>query len=395
VREKVVRSRTRRPVLSVVIPTFNRPEATALCVASIADQIDEDLEDRVEIVLSDNASEAPMQATIRDLAARYPSISYYLNAHNGGMEVQVLTAPWRAQGEWMWLFGDDDLLAPGGLAHVVRRLETDAPDFLTLNRCIVDNALKQVIHASKHTIDSQDFDNIIDLVGVVGMDQLSFITSQVYRTDVARSIVPDDYLHRDSFYAQLAYYLEGFHSRRSSYDREVYVIHRWQPDDNQKHEANFYHLALTLPRVIAEARDRAGLPPDLMERLSGVKFAGRQETPAGTYVDNVLRYLWLCVAQKYPITEDDWRVLETEAGHWRAGRAACVREARETANAIAATLREHQSVSAELETARKNTSIPASLRRLSQASLALRVETLAKDHDALCRKALATADQFA
>ena len=99
--EQRVVERTRPPLLSIFIPTWRRTAEMVHAVRSIASQITGGLEDKVDIVISDN-SEAQTwpetQQAIRELANEFPFISYYFNARNEGAQFQVFAvAPSRLQ----------------------------------------------------------------------------------------------------------------------------------------------------------------------------------------------------------------------------------------------------------------------------------------------------------
>ena len=333
--DKLVRATPQAPLLSVVIPTFNRPEELVVAVEGFAGQMAGGLEDKVEIILSDNASDrASAVETIRALAERRPNLSYYIHAVNGGGPAQICAAPWRARGRWTWVFGDDDLLAPGGLAHVVRRLETDAPAFLTLNRKVMDKTLTQVIQPAKHSAPDFACDSFVELVRGIGVDQLTFYSSQVYLTEAARAIDPTPYASSPSHYCHVAYYLAAYHDRSAFYDASTYVLHRWDPGAVNTHHSNFYHLGATFPAIMATARDLSALPKDLFERISGEKRVSDPAALRISFVDMVLQNLWRCVASGWPITEAEWAFLDGECANWRPHRRAQF----DTVRALAASL---------------------------------------------------------
>eukprot|EP01039_Chlorochromonas_danica_P011967 gene11967-13558_t len=328
VTEKHIPTSIESPVLTIFIPTFNRSEELSLCVHSIAHQVVGDLSGKVEIIISDNASPSDIQAGIRTLSDCYECVGYYLNLNNGGAETQVLCAPWRARGRWLWVFGDDDLLAENGLGQIVDLLTSRQPDFVTVNRCVVNMDLSQVIIPRKHAIKTLETSNLIELTRAIGVDQFSFLTSQIYDTHTAKSIDTENYHFSGGAFNQVAYYIEGFHDRPSIYFEEALVIHRWDDSATDKHSYNFHQLAVSLPRAIAGARDRLGLPDDLMENLGGVKFAGIEPNNSDTFVDNLINYLWMAISHRQPVTDEDWAFLEAESRHWSPERDGILAEAR-------------------------------------------------------------------
>lgn len=357
VKEKKVRIWDTPPILSIVIPTFDRKEKLAVCVQSIIDQIVEDVIGKVEIIISDNDSPSDVQDFIRSLYNKHESVSYYLNAINGAGGVQILSAPSRAQGKWMWLFGDDDLLIGDGLSYLINRLEFDNPSFLTINRCIANDELNVIINPSKNTIPSLNFPTFIDLMSLMGIDQLSFFTSQIYNTKIARSIDVKNYIGKTtSAYFQIAYYLEAYANETSAYEGEVFVVHRWQPDDQNKHNTNFYHLAATLPEILSKVRDRLGLPCDLFERIGGAKNITVLEVPDLKYADNIIQYLWWCVARDVALEAADWKFLLTDSAAWSPERSQKIREIYELQGKIIETREAYEDFALKLEQAQTQSS---------------------------------------
>jgi len=94
--------------VSVCIPTFNRAEMLKRAVASVQAQT----EKRIEIVISDNASEDNTQQTAFELGKSDPRIRYVRNATNLGMVRNWNRCLSEAKAPLMCLLNDDDTLAP-------------------------------------------------------------------------------------------------------------------------------------------------------------------------------------------------------------------------------------------------------------------------------------------
>jgi len=85
------------------------------------------LEDRVEIVFSDNASTDNTPQIIKDRQKKYPFIKYFRNDENMGPDRNFDRVVDRANGEFVWLFSDDDSLKEGGVRKVLDVIEKN-PD---------------------------------------------------------------------------------------------------------------------------------------------------------------------------------------------------------------------------------------------------------------------------
>lgn len=117
--------------LCFAIPTWNRAKKLEICVREIAKQIIElGKQDQIGIFVSDNCSEDDTPKVLARLKREYPFLDYQrLNKHvdtaNSG------EASGRgAQGEYLWLFGDDDILLKDGLRIVWHILETKKPTLI-------------------------------------------------------------------------------------------------------------------------------------------------------------------------------------------------------------------------------------------------------------------------
>lgn len=109
----------REPLVSVLIPTFDRPRYLRDTLASAVAQNWRNL----EIVVSDNASPAdpaPIVASFAD--AR---IALYRNSENLGVTRNIMAGLARCRGKYVAILGDDDLWQRDFLATLVAPLERD------------------------------------------------------------------------------------------------------------------------------------------------------------------------------------------------------------------------------------------------------------------------------
>lgn len=112
------------PLISICVPTHDGRRATLTqLLDSVASQA-ADVPGLIEVCVSDNASRDGTAELVAAEQARhaYP-IVYRRQEANVGMARNLLDAVDLAHGEYCWLLGSDDLLAPNALARVLALIE--------------------------------------------------------------------------------------------------------------------------------------------------------------------------------------------------------------------------------------------------------------------------------
>lgn len=122
-----------KPILSVCLPTYNRAQLLKSALLALIPQINA-LSPEVELLVSDNASTDETQDVIAWAATQMP-LRHRRNESNEGYygNLYRLTGE-MAQGEYVWVIGDDDLVRPDGLQRIVNALKAHPDtDFLFVN----------------------------------------------------------------------------------------------------------------------------------------------------------------------------------------------------------------------------------------------------------------------
>jgi glycosyltransferase involved in cell wall biosynthesis len=110
-------------LLTIAIPTFNRvaylkeliPELLLQCA-----EVDPECE-KIEVLISDNASTDSTRQYIKSFQEK--RMLYYCNETNIGGDANFIECVKKAKGEYVWLFGDDEIICRGGMGKLVNRLE--------------------------------------------------------------------------------------------------------------------------------------------------------------------------------------------------------------------------------------------------------------------------------
>jgi abequosyltransferase len=107
--------------LSICIPTYNRARFLPELLDSIINQVD--LNEPVEICVSDNASTDNTKEMIEQYRRQYPHIVYFCFEQNRGADHNYLNAVKIASGTFCWLMGSDDRLISGAIPYVLTQLD--------------------------------------------------------------------------------------------------------------------------------------------------------------------------------------------------------------------------------------------------------------------------------
>src|SRR5574344_929349 len=105
------------PILTIGIPTFNRPENITTLVRRLLPQ----LNDGVLLVVRDNCSEIPVSSLFTDEEKKHFVI--HRNKVNIGGDANIAGVIYDAETPWVWALGDDDLPLPNAVETILRYIE--------------------------------------------------------------------------------------------------------------------------------------------------------------------------------------------------------------------------------------------------------------------------------
>jgi len=127
------------PQLSICILTYNRAPYLRSLLQCIMRQFTDDIPPgTVEIYVRNNASTDDTAAVLAEYAALLPGLRHTTLAVNEGFDRNCFSIVREARGTFCWLMGDDDLPAPGGIATVLRDIQTLGIDLLLYDRIECD-----------------------------------------------------------------------------------------------------------------------------------------------------------------------------------------------------------------------------------------------------------------
>ncbi len=176
-------------LLSICIPTYNRKALLKRAIDSILSQSD----DRVEILISDNASDDGTQEMIKD---EYPDIRYSRNEQNIGGEANFLKCCELARGKFFILFGSDDVLVEGALSKILLFLENNNCAIAFMNHAFFSGEYKDMYHCKKWLEEFESIKTVskTDFIKYAKC-QLSFLSCLIFSKKAYKTVLhPEQYI---------------------------------------------------------------------------------------------------------------------------------------------------------------------------------------------------------
>lgn len=228
------------PLLSIAIPSFNRSDKFAECLASVEREVLTHGEGVVEVCITDDAStDLDTLETAVQFAETFPFASLRVNPTNLGLERNLVTSCEPCRGRYVLILGNDDLLVADALGVVLRDLREDDLQVRLYEKTRIDQD-GQVIEPRPGSTpiaippgETHRFTSILDASRRQGLlSTFGFISQVVVAREPFMAVDGDAYLDL-TMYPQVFRYAEAFASATVMYRNEPIVFHR-SPRQGQK-----------------------------------------------------------------------------------------------------------------------------------------------------------------
>ena len=136
-----------RASLTIGIPTYNGEAYLSECLEGIRAQINSNNINRIEVLISDNASIDKTASIVHNFADKnYLQTIYHRNKSNLGFDRNLDLLFKKASGDFVWLLGDDDVLLDGGIDYVLNLIDSHSNLYaIQVNFDKYDSTLKNLI----------------------------------------------------------------------------------------------------------------------------------------------------------------------------------------------------------------------------------------------------------
>lgn len=175
-------------LLTIAIPTYNRANYLPRAIRSILEQYDE----RVQVLISDNASTDNTQEVVKSICNEYPQIKYIRNSENIGPDRNFVNCYLHADGRFVLLLGDDDLIVENSLGRLLDFLGSQAYNcsLVFINHAFFNKKYEGIEHCSEPFWDGSE--NVITDDRKVFMQiakyQLTYMSAFILRKSAFDSV---------------------------------------------------------------------------------------------------------------------------------------------------------------------------------------------------------------
>ena len=120
------------PLLTIIVPTYNRADRLSLLLKSIF--VDSVLiRDNIEIIIGDNASSDNTEEVLNDFRLLYSKVIIFRNSENVGPDENFCRCLELVKSKYFWIIGDDDLPKKGVIQQIVEILKNNEVDIFYIN----------------------------------------------------------------------------------------------------------------------------------------------------------------------------------------------------------------------------------------------------------------------
>lgn len=238
-----------KPLLSISIPTYNRPSKIARLLQGILPQ----LVSGVEVVIRDDSTTNETETIVRQLFSQFNKSNQlsYFKGDKLGMDRATLFVVEKAQGEYVWTFGDDDEMAPGAIQHVIELISSHPNiSFMWANYTCVE--MPGSIGWSAEERFFKDGNEALEILS----NKMTLLSTFIFKKENAMKAWKIAEKHIGSWWSIMALVLESMADGDVYFLRGPYVINHLEEHGSSDFELGVQVFGINLPSVFSDFRAR-------------------------------------------------------------------------------------------------------------------------------------------
>lgn len=121
-------------LISICIPTYNRAPFLKECLESITAQFsDQRIQETINIFILDNQSADNTKNVAESFTSKFDNILYIRDEQKRDISRGISKAASYGDGEYIWVFSDDDLQTSESISTIIKNIENEKPDVIINN----------------------------------------------------------------------------------------------------------------------------------------------------------------------------------------------------------------------------------------------------------------------
>lgn len=297
------------PKLSICIPTFNRPQCLTERLEQLATLITPELRRNVEVIVSDNGSPQDMGAIVSRYRTRIGKLRFHRSPINRGFDYNFLNCLQMAEGDYVWVFGDDDYFLENSITSALALAELDNFDCIIANQAIGESySCRPALGDRMFHLDQDRADTLMDLCCELSYGgSLCFVSSLIFRRPNLNAIDWCRHLNYETALIHSTVTFELFHDKPAMITAAP-LLKVEPPEEHQTREhqlnqdpgVNFRTWSLNLCDFFSEMRLRGILNGNEPPMFYLFKHANC------SYTQHVVGSLENCIAEARQIPDISW-----------------------------------------------------------------------------------------
>lgn len=123
-----------KPLISICIPTFNRAPFLKECLDSITRQFsNQEIRQNVNVFILDNQSQDNTEHIVKKFTNIFKNIKYIKDNQNRNIAQGIIKIASMGDGEYVWVFSDDDLQTNNAIDLVIKAIKSNQPSVIICN----------------------------------------------------------------------------------------------------------------------------------------------------------------------------------------------------------------------------------------------------------------------
>ena len=243
-------NQTNHILLSLAIPTYNRPKQIIRLLKGVLPQITPE----IEVVVRDDSSNNETEKAVKEIFAqanKIPNLSYY-KGDKLGVDLGTLFVVEAAKGEYVWTFGDDDEITGGALKHVADLVKKHPEITFLWANYLSDGGPYSAVRMSSDKF-FKDRNQVLEEL----KNEMTLLSTFIFKKDEAMSAMPLAKKYAGSYWSIIVLILEVLSKNgRFYFLKGPYVLNNLEPHGEADFYGGFQVFGVNLFQVFEEFKGK-------------------------------------------------------------------------------------------------------------------------------------------